>query len=152
MKTIDITAPEGYEVVEVSVAKTEVADWLGQNYLDNPDMIHAAEKIVSRLIEMGWRPTEDQPAVDTVSVVCLVCMERLEYKPVSSDGTLWGMIPLWDVACAEVTMVDPTGEVAKHVDAHRADGTHQEALRKQMVFERERANHMLDAEGQWLKR
>ena len=90
-------------------------------------------------------------SVEIISVVCLVCNERLEYKPVSNDSKLWGVIPLWDVACAEVTMVDPTGEVARHLDAHRADGTHTEALRKQMIFERDRANHMLDADGQWLK-
>lgn len=87
--------------------------------------------------------------VEIVSVVCPVCGERLDYKPVSADNTAWGIIPLWDLACAEITIVDPTGKVSKHIDGHREDGTHLEALRKQMIFERDRANRMIDDEGQW---
>lgn len=48
-----------YETSEVSEAKTEVADILGQDFGgyedDAPfDNIEAADAIVERLLEMGW--------------------------------------------------------------------------------------------------
>lgn len=51
----DISAPAGYEVPEVSEAKTETADVIGQEHDD--DNIATAETIVERLLAMGWRPT-----------------------------------------------------------------------------------------------
>lgn len=57
-----VAAGAGYEVAEVSDAKTEVADLLGTDYggYDDPprvDSIEAADRIVERLIATGWRPT-----------------------------------------------------------------------------------------------
>lgn len=52
---VDVTAPAGYEVGEVSDAKTEVVDLIGQ--LDGDDSINIGDQIVSRLLETGWRPT-----------------------------------------------------------------------------------------------
>lgn len=51
---------DGYETVEVSDAKTEVADLLGQDFGgyddDAPfDTIDAADAIVERLLALGWR-------------------------------------------------------------------------------------------------
>lgn len=70
-RALDISAPEGFEVAETSEAKTEVTDILsdmlswwdhdtGEEECSNPewDTISTADKIVERLIRMGWRPTE----------------------------------------------------------------------------------------------
>jgi len=66
---LDVSAPPGYETGEVSAAKDEVADEvrdLLEYHLDdietvyetNRDPIGEAERIVSRLLELGWRPTD----------------------------------------------------------------------------------------------
>ncbi|KMM44849.1 hypothetical protein CWIS_13525 [Cellulomonas sp. A375-1] len=57
-----VDAPAGYETAEVSDAKTEVADLLGQDFggCDEPPTLGtlaAADRIIERLIETGWRPT-----------------------------------------------------------------------------------------------
>lgn len=62
-KIIPVEMPSGfldYETEEVSDAKTEVADLIGQaDYEDALDHIEVADRIVSELIEMGWRPTSE---------------------------------------------------------------------------------------------
>ncbi|WP_407316614.1 hypothetical protein UQW22_09830 [Isoptericola halotolerans] len=56
---LDVSAPAGYEVPEVSDAKTEVVDILHQ--LDGEDRLTIGDRQVERLIEMGWRPTGRTP-------------------------------------------------------------------------------------------
>jgi hypothetical protein len=52
---VDVSAPPGYEVPEVSDAKSEVTDWLGQHY--DGDALGAGERLVEQLLALGWRPT-----------------------------------------------------------------------------------------------
>ena len=52
---IGVAAPDGYEVGEVSDAKNEVVDVIGQ--LEGEDHLDVGDQIVSRLLEAGWRPT-----------------------------------------------------------------------------------------------
>lgn len=72
---IDTTAPEGYEIMEVSAAKDAVADRFYEEKWDvDPseedadqapygiDVIAAADDIVETLIKAGWRPTVDTEA------------------------------------------------------------------------------------------
>lgn len=55
---IDITAIPGYEVEEVSAAKTEAVDIMHQEMVDEGEgFIHIGDRIVESLIAMGWRPT-----------------------------------------------------------------------------------------------
>ena len=74
MEIIDTTAPEGYEVAETTLAKNTVMallddlgnpacteypklDETGDGLVVIPDIIGMADKIVEKLIAMGWRPT-----------------------------------------------------------------------------------------------
>lgn len=55
---IDITALPGYEVEEVSAAKTEAVDIMHQEMIEEGnDFLHIGDRIVESLISMGWRPT-----------------------------------------------------------------------------------------------
>lgn len=58
---IDITAPSGYEVDEVTAAKDLVYDILyDELYVIEGSALAAADQVVDRLIEEGWRPTEKE--------------------------------------------------------------------------------------------
>lgn len=64
--TIAIDAPEGFETPEVSHAKNEVSDLLGDRfglYDDDSgvDTIEAGEAVVGKMIAIGWRPTVTAP-------------------------------------------------------------------------------------------
>jgi hypothetical protein len=54
-QVVDIAAPEGYEVEEVSEAKTEATDLLHRE--EGADYLTLGNDIVESLIAMGWRPT-----------------------------------------------------------------------------------------------
>lgn len=54
---IDIDAPAGFEVSDVSDAKDEVIDLL--NTTEGEDNITVADAIVTALLERGWRPTDE---------------------------------------------------------------------------------------------
>lgn len=66
MNVLDITAPAGYEVSEVSDAKDIVLgelyyliDDLGSYHIpEDSDLLKYADRIVSVLIDSGWRPTK----------------------------------------------------------------------------------------------
>ena len=63
----------------------------------------------------------------TFNVRCPVCGKSLIFKTDSAE--FWGMIPVTDVGCVEVTR-PWSPEVEEHLNEHRADGTHVEALKK----------------------
>jgi hypothetical protein len=80
-----------------------------------------------------------------VKVVCPICHEGLEYEHNSTDGIAYGTIPIWDVACAEITINEyPGSAVRDHIDAHRKDGSYMEALEKVMVYEQTRADNYFE--------
>lgn len=56
---------------------------------------------------------------------CPVCNETLEWE--QSGDTSWGVLPIEDQGCAEVTVQDPTGKVTAHMAEHHKDGTFREA-------------------------
>lgn len=77
------------------------------------------------------------------SVACPVCSERLEWE--QSGDTSWGTIGISDLACATVTIQDPSGVVNAHLSQHREDGTwvekwktHQNAVAESIERMRER--------------
>lgn len=63
MNIVDVTAPSGYEVAEVTAAKDLVYDVLWDN-LDvmagAGNILFVADHIVEKLIAEGWRPTEKE--------------------------------------------------------------------------------------------
>lgn len=65
---ISIDAPVGLETEDVSTAKDEAADlireWAGETFVtpEDFDAIHIADTLMSRLIELGWRPTKEEPS------------------------------------------------------------------------------------------
>lgn len=61
-------------------------------------------------------------------VKCMVCNESLSWE--QSGITSWGIIPLDDSGCAEVTIQDPSGVVSAHMTKHREDGSYLEAWKK----------------------
>lgn len=59
MNVVDITAPKGFEVQEVTEAKDLVYDLVYDSlYVIEGSIITLADQVVEQLIESGWRPTE----------------------------------------------------------------------------------------------
>lgn len=56
-----------------------------------------------------------------INVRCPVCNELLTYEHHGAEG--WGVIPIGDIGCAEITIQDPSGAVTAHMNRHRTDGT-----------------------------
>ncbi len=76
------------------------------------------------------------------SVACGVCNERLEWE--QGGEASWGVIPVRDYGCAEVTIHDATGEVSKHLNKHREDGSLIEALKKRAELDKGWADKTLE--------
>lgn len=62
------------------------------------------------------------PAVAVkINVRCPVCNELLTYEHSGDLG--WGVIPVDDIGCAEITIQDSSGAVSAHMRRHNEDGT-----------------------------
>lgn len=67
--------------------------------------------------------------MNTFNVVCPVCRHTLTFQ---TDVTeFWGMIPVLDIGCVEVTRPPTSPEVERHLDEHRKDGSLIDAVRRQ---------------------
>lgn len=79
----------------------------------------------------------------TVKVSCPVCAEALPYE--HHEAEAWGMIPLLDLGCAEITIIDRTDAVRSHLAVHYADGTWLAKYEERLRFEQRRAEQYFHA-------
>lgn len=72
---------------------------------------------------------------------CMVCNETLEWE--QSGDTSWGILPIEDQGCAEVTVQDPSGTVRNHMAPHHADGSYLETLKQHKLRQKQSIENMV---------
>ena len=66
---------------------------------------------------------------------CMVCNETLEWE--QYGDTSWGIIPIEDQGCVEVTVQDPAGIVREHMAVHHEDGTFRETWKQHKLRQKQ---------------
>lgn len=104
----------------------------------NVATFHAAAWVsAERVTETGGAEAESQVKGITFKVRCPVCNESLSYQHEQPEA--WGDISLEDLGCSEVTINDMSGDIGKHLNKHRLDGTYIKAIEKRWEYQGERA-------------